>query len=126
MSRTHSACRVETLLDACIEDFRKLEGVEMVSTRHAGVRALRCFLNFAAADAGRANLNALGRAFDDGVHALQVDVPAPLCHIVRVTHPVPKQRPSSANFTYFRHNRCSSSGSSSLSAFRIWCGALSG
>ena len=39
-----------------------------------------------------------------GVNRTQIDVPAPLAHVVRVADCVPKLRPFAANITYSCHN----------------------
>jgi hypothetical protein len=61
-------------------------------------------LNFAAADAGRADAQALGGAFDYGSNRLQVQVPAALGHVVGVADAVPELWAATANVTYSRHD----------------------
>jgi hypothetical protein len=61
------------------------------------------FLNLAAANAGCAHADALGSALHDGMHGLQVQVPAPFRDIVRMADFIAKPGAAPANFTYFRH-----------------------
>ena len=58
--------------------------------------------DFAAAQAGRADAHALGGRADFGVHGAQVDVPAPLGHVVGVADVISKLRPFAAD----RANLC--------------------
>lgn len=64
--------------------------------------ALR-LLDFAGLDAAGADADALGIAIDERFHRLQVYVPAPLRHIVRVGNVVAELRPLAANITYLCH-----------------------
>jgi len=59
--------------------------------------------NFAVADAGRTDANALARAFDHGVNRLQVQIPTTLCHIVGMTDAMPELWPATTDFTNFCH-----------------------
>ena len=59
--------------------------------------------DFAAAQAGRADANALALARDLGVHRTQVDVPAPLGDVVRVADAVSRLRLLAADFTLLCH-----------------------
>lgn len=61
------------------------------------------FYHFAAAQAGRAHTNALGRASNLRAHWAQVDVPTSLTDIVRVADIVPELRPLAADITYLCH-----------------------
>ena len=60
-------------------------------------------LNFAALDAVRADLHALGRAFYQSANALQVDVPASLGDIVSVADSIAELRTAATEFTGLRH-----------------------
>jgi hypothetical protein len=62
-----------------------------------------CLNDFAAAQAGCADANALGRSFDPGPNRAQVDVPAALGHVVGVADPVTELRPFAANLAYLCH-----------------------
>ena len=72
--------------------------------RASGARLLRDFLNFTVADAGRAGANALVSAIDDRANRLQIDVPAAIGHVVRVTHLVSELRTLAAQITNSGHN----------------------
>jgi len=61
-------------------------------------------LHFSAAQAGGADANPPGRALYLGVDRTQIDVPAPLGHVVGVTDIVSKLRPLAANFTNLCHD----------------------
>ncbi len=63
----------------------------------------RRFLHLAVANAGRADPNAFASALDDRVNSLQIQIPTTLCHIVGMADPMPKLRPSAADFTSFCH-----------------------
>jgi len=67
------------------------------------VNALR-FDDFAAAQAGRADADALSLAIDLGVHRTQVDVPAPLGDVVGVADAVSRLRLLAADFTLLCHD----------------------
>ena len=60
-------------------------------------------LNFPASQAGRTHANALAAALHLGVDRAQIDVPAPLGHVVGVADVVSKLRPLAADFTYLCH-----------------------
>src|ERR1700686_2999883 len=60
-------------------------------------------LDLAIADAGRADLHPATRAFHQSANRLQVDVPAPLRHIVGVADPVAELRPPPAYFANSCH-----------------------
>jgi hypothetical protein len=64
---------------------------------------LRGLLNLATSNAGSAHADTLGRTVHNGVHGLQIQVPAPLGDIMRVTDPIAEPWTPPANFTYFRH-----------------------
>jgi hypothetical protein len=64
---------------------------------------LRGLLNLAAANAGSAHTDALGRTLHDGMHGLQVQIPAPLGDIVGMTDFIAKPGAAPANIAYFRH-----------------------
>jgi hypothetical protein len=66
------------------------------------------FLNFAAAQAGRAHTYPLGRALHFRVDRAQIDVPAPLGHVMGVADVISELRPLAANFTNLCHD-CSES-----------------
>jgi hypothetical protein len=85
----------------------------MVSSRQRKARriftALRtlnplCFDDFTAAQAGCADAHMLGRCSHPGMNRAQVDVPAPLAHIVGVTDGIAELRPFAADFTDSCHN----------------------
>ena len=61
------------------------------------------FFDFAVLNAGRADSNALRRAFHHRVDFLQIDVPAPLRQIVSMAYPVAKLGTTAAYVTHFRH-----------------------
>ena len=61
------------------------------------------FDDFAATQAGGADANALGSAANFGVDRPQIDIPAPLGHVVRVTDIVSELRPLAADFTNMCH-----------------------
>src|SRR6185312_16301663 len=60
--------------------------------------------DFAAAQAGRANANALAYTLYLGVHRAQIDVPAPLGDVVGVADVISKLRPLAADFAYLCHD----------------------
>jgi hypothetical protein len=60
-------------------------------------------LNFAVADTRGANPNPLVRALYHRVNTLQVQIPAPLRHVVRVTDFIAELRTAAAHITNFRH-----------------------
>ena len=62
------------------------------------------FLDFAAAQAGCANADALGRALYPRVDRTQIDVPAPLGHVVCVADVISKLRPLAAYLAYLCHD----------------------
>jgi len=69
------------------------------------VNALDLRLNdFTAAQAGGADADALARALHFGVYGPQIDVPAPLSHVVGVADVVPKLRPFAAYFANLCHD----------------------
>jgi hypothetical protein len=61
------------------------------------------FNDFAAAQAGRANADALSLSVHFCVHRTQVDVPAPFRHVVRVADAVPRLRLLAADITLLCH-----------------------
>jgi hypothetical protein len=61
------------------------------------------FNHFAAAQAGRADADPFSLSVDFGVHWTQVDVPAPLGHVVGVADAVSRLRLLAANFTLLCH-----------------------
>ena len=61
------------------------------------------FLYFPTSKAGRAHTDSLGCALDFGVDRAQIDVPAPLGHVMSVADVVSKLRPFAANFAYLCH-----------------------
>jgi len=62
-----------------------------------------CLDDFAAADAGCADAHALGGRADAGVNRAQIDVPAPLGHVVGVADAVSRLRLLAADFTLLCH-----------------------
>ena len=62
------------------------------SGEQSRVSRLRDFLNFTVADAGCAGAQALMRSIDDRAHRLNIDVPAPVGHVMSVTHLMPELR----------------------------------
>ena len=60
--------------------------------------------DFAAAQAGGADADTLARALHFGVHRAQIDVPAPLGHVVGVADVIPKLRPFAADFANLCHD----------------------
>jgi hypothetical protein len=61
------------------------------------------FLNFTATNAGSAHADAFGRTLHDGMHGLQIEIPASRGDIVGMTDFVAEPGAAPANFTYFRH-----------------------
>jgi len=61
------------------------------------------FGHFSAAQAGCANAHALVATFHLGVDGTQVDVPAPLGHVVSVADAVAELRSAAAEFTILCH-----------------------
>src|SRR5215475_14289184 len=74
------------------------------------------FYDFAAAQAGGADANPLGRTLHLCVDRAKVDVPAPLGHVVGVADVIPKLRPLAADFAYLRHGY---SGSNSIGSVKL-------
>jgi len=71
---------------------------------HGFRRAVTLRLNhFAAAEAGRANPNALGSALHPGVNRTQIYIPAPFGHVMGVTDVISKLRPLAAKIAYLCH-----------------------
>jgi hypothetical protein len=62
------------------------------------------FLDFAAAQAGSADANALGCSLHPGVNRTKIDVPAPLGDIVGVADVISKLRPFAANLANLCHD----------------------
>jgi hypothetical protein len=67
--------------------------------RSTGLR----FNHFATAQAGRANADAFGGGAHFGVDRAQVNIPAPLGHVVSVADIVPELRPLAADITNMCH-----------------------
>ena len=61
------------------------------------------FLNLAFTNAGGAHADAASGAVDEGADVLEVDVPAALGYIVRVTDAVAELRTAAADFTNSSH-----------------------
>jgi len=59
--------------------------------------------DFAAAQAGRANAHTLGGGANFCVHRAQIDIPAPLAHIVGMADRIAAHRLLAANFTNLCH-----------------------
>ena len=60
--------------------------------------------DFTAAQAGGADADPLARTLHLGVHRAQVDVPAPLGHVVGVADVISKLRPFAAYFANLCHD----------------------
>jgi hypothetical protein len=60
--------------------------------------------DFAAAQAGGADANTLASALHFGVDRAQIDVPAPLGHVVGVAYVISKLRPFAADFANLCHD----------------------
>jgi hypothetical protein len=60
--------------------------------------------DFAAAQAGSAHANAPGRALNLGVDRAEIDVPAPLGHVVGVADVISKLRPLAADLANLCHD----------------------
>ena len=60
--------------------------------------------DLAALDAAGAHANALGRAVDQGLDGLQINVPAAAGHVVRVRDVVTELRTLAANIAYLCHD----------------------
>jgi len=60
--------------------------------------------DFAAAQAGGADADALARALHFGVDRAQIDVPAALGHVMGVADVISKLRPFAADFAYLCHD----------------------
>jgi hypothetical protein len=60
--------------------------------------------DFTASQAGSADADPLARALHFGVHWAQIDVPAPLGHVVGVADVISKLRPLAADFAYLCHD----------------------
>ena len=67
------------------------------------VEKLLSFNDFAAAQAGRADADPFSLSVDLGMHWTQVDVPAPLGHVMGVADAVSRLRPLAADFTLLCH-----------------------
>ena len=65
--------------------------------------ASRGFLDFAVANAGRADTDALAGTFNNCVNRLEVQIPATFGDIVCVAHTIAELRSATANFTNSRH-----------------------
>jgi hypothetical protein len=74
------------------------------SVKNSAGPGLLGFDYFAAAQAGRANADALGSGPHLGMHRAQVDVPAPFGHIVGVADVVSELRPLAADITDSCHD----------------------
>ena len=61
-------------------------------------------MDLVVANAGGANANPPRGAIDDRANALQVDVPAPVGHIVGVTDLMPELRATPTYIAYFCHS----------------------
>ena len=59
--------------------------------------------NFAAAQAGSTDADALGGALHLGVYWAEIDVPAPLGHVMGVADVISELRPFAAYFTNLCH-----------------------
>ena len=62
-----------------------------------------CLLDLARLDAAGADPNALRGAVHHSLDRLQIHIPAPLGHVMRVRNVVAKLRPFAANITYLCH-----------------------
>src|SRR5947209_17266209 len=83
-----------------------------VFTERTERKALRDLLDFAGPDARCAHSEPPAGAFHQSANRLQIDVPAALRHVVRMTDPIAELRASSANLTNLRHK-------TKISRFRI-------
>ena len=63
-----------------------------------------CFNDFAAAQAGGADADALALSVDFGVYRTQVDVPAPTGHVMGVADAVSRLRLPAADITLLCHD----------------------
>ncbi len=61
------------------------------------------FLDFAGANAGSTNADALSRTFDKRVHGLKIQIPAALADVMGVTDPMPELWPTTTDFTNLCH-----------------------
>jgi hypothetical protein len=61
-------------------------------------------LHFTVANARRADTDTLAGAFNDGVDALQVQIPTAVRLVIRVAYSMAKLRPAAAQFTVLRHD----------------------
>jgi len=61
-------------------------------------------LDFAVANARSANANSLPCPFDQGVDALEIQIPAPLRHIMGVADLMSELRTPATDFTNFCHD----------------------
>jgi hypothetical protein len=68
------------------------------------VVSLLSFYNFAGAQATSANADAFADTFHLGVDWTQIDVPAPLGHVVGVADVISKLRAFPADITYLCHD----------------------
>ena len=68
------------------------------------------FYDFAAAQAGRADADALIPALNLGVDRAQIDVPAPLSHVVGVADSIPEVGSFSAKIALTSHRNTSRGG----------------
>ena len=66
------------------------------------------FNDFAGTQAAGADANALTLAGNLGVYRTQINVPAPLGHVMSVADVVSRLRPLAADFTYLCHDECRS------------------
>src|SRR5579871_3246754 len=82
---------------------RKTPSEDGVSENPGRSKSL-CFGDLAALDAAGAYADALGRTVYQGLDGLQIHVPAPARHVVRVRDVVTKLRAFAANFANLCHN----------------------
>jgi hypothetical protein len=60
-------------------------------------------LDFTGADARSADTKTAAGAIDQGPYRLQIQIPTPFGHVVRVTDPVAELGTAATNFADFRH-----------------------
>lgn len=60
-------------------------------------------MDFAGANAGSTNANALSRTFDKRVHGLKIQIPAALADVMGVTDAMSELGPTTTDFTNLCH-----------------------
>ena len=77
--------------------------LKLKGKRWKGIGELGNFLNFTVPNARRADPQPFARAFDQGTHRLQIDIPASLGDIVSVADAVTELRPATTYFANLCH-----------------------